>query len=277
MVACFRTNMLTADWSDVLATMVAVATRVARCDRLISGHKDLNIGVVYGFRTSLSNSFVRHRDFSTSVSTSADGDGRHKRDRPRRLRHCWDDSVESDAALIARNYTICRHRDPNDTHKEIATAAARAADGLCEKPWNARRRSRAMVKAVDSQASQQVCINYAGSGVHSRTLATMESSAASSTTARLSAGWTIYERLPRRRGPLAADVAWGTGDRRLARSLHRLGHWLNGPIFEVTHDERSSEGQTTSRGVDRRYRRFERVSLPLSTGHCDVRSDSIRE
>src|SRR5271169_1672530 len=131
--------------------------------------KDLNVGLVgYGFmgRTH-SNAFLQApRFFDLPYRPVLKAVCARKADRAKAFAENWGyQSIETDwQALIARkDIDLIDIASPNDTHAEIAIAAARAGKMiLCEKPLGrTAQEAKAMVDAVESaHGPNMVWYNY---------------------------------------------------------------------------------------------------------------------
>jgi predicted dehydrogenase len=215
----------------------------------VSKTKDLNIGIVgYGFmgRTH-SNAYLQApRYFNLAYRPVLKAVSARNLDRARTFADNWGyQSVESDwRALIARSdIDLIDIASPNDTHAEIAIAAARAGKMvMCEKPLGrTAQEAKAMVDAVESaNVPNMVWYNYRrvpavvllkklldedrfGRIFHYRSQFLQD--------------WTISKDLPQGGEGLwrlDSSVAGSgvTGDL-LAHNID-MALWLNGPITEVS-------------------------------------------
>ena len=269
-------------WNDVLAHDDRGARR-ARLGLSDDGKKPLNIGLVgYGFmgRTH-SNAFLQAPQFF-DLPYTAGAEGGRARAMPNACRtfaENWGyESVETDwRELVERkDIDLIDIASPNDTHAEIAIAAAQAGKMvLCEKPLGRNAaEAQAMVAAVEAAGvANMVWYNYRrvpavmllkqlidegrlGRIFHYR--------------AKFLQDWTISQDLPQGGEGLwrlDVDVAGSgvTGDL-LAHSID-TALWLNGPIARSHGDDRDlhqgAQAQPHRQGGAGRDRRCQRVPVPV--------------
>jgi predicted dehydrogenase len=215
----------------------------------VAAKKEVNIGIVgYGFmgRTH-SNAFLQApRFFSLAYRPVLKAVCARNADRARNFAGNWGyESVETDwKALVERkDIDVIDIASPNDTHAEIAIAAAKAGKMvLCEKPLGRTvAEARAMVDAVESAGvSNMVWYNYRrvpAMTLLKRLLDEGRFGRIFHYRSQFLQDWTISEDLPQGgEGLWRLDSAVAgsgvTGDL-LAHNID-MAQWLNGPIAEVT-------------------------------------------
>jgi len=211
--------------------------------------KELNIGVVgYGFmgRTH-SNAFLQApRFFHLAYSPVLKAVCARNADRVKSFAENWGyQSAETDwRALVARkDIDLIDIASPNDTHAEIAIAAARAGKMvLCEKPLGrTAREATAMVDAVESaNVPNMVWYNYRRVPAVTLLKQLLDENRFGRIfhyRSQFLQDWTISHELPQGGEGLwrldsAVSGSGVTGDL-LAHNID-MALWLNGPIAEVT-------------------------------------------
>ena len=247
--------------------------------------KQLNIGLVgYGFMgRAHSNAFLQApRFFNLPYTPVLKAMCARNPDRARTFAATWGyQSVENDwRALVERpDIDLIDIASPNDTHAEIAIAAARAGKMvLCEKPLGRNgAEAKQMVDAVESAGvPNMVWYNYRRVPAVTLIKSMVDNGRLGRVfhyRAKFLQDWTISTDLPQGgEGLWRLDVAVAgsgvTGD--LLAHCIDTAMWLNGPIAEVTAMTetfiKERKHNVSGRVRAGRHRRRERVSVPVPNG-----------